>query len=142
PDLVMEGSAGWTAEGIARRTQLVKQLQERLAKSGVPVQHVFWGSQLSVLLPADRDEIRKLCTAAAAACNALLQAAGALARSFPAPPPDTESAIDLLHQTARHVLSAPSLVGAALQSADWLAKEAPIQRAVTAGARHREIHRQ
>ena len=65
PALPLEGAVDWTGEDVARRAQLVAQLQERVIRSGIPIRHPFWGSQLKILLPTDRDEIRKLTVSAA-----------------------------------------------------------------------------
>jgi hypothetical protein len=59
PQVLMDTVAAWTAEDVVRRTQLVAQLQDRVSRSGIPMEHPFWGSGLTVLLPTDRDEIRK-----------------------------------------------------------------------------------
>jgi len=44
----IDGAADWSAEDIARRTRLVTQLQDRVSRSGIPANHPFWGSRLTV----------------------------------------------------------------------------------------------
>jgi hypothetical protein len=142
PALPLEGAVDWNGEDVARRAQLVAQLQERVIRSGIPIRHPFWGSRLKILLPTDRDEIRKLTIGAAVACADLVQAASALARSFSAEPPQTDRAVETLCRSARHVLAAPDLGGVVLSSPEWLSQEQPIRQALAAGARDRDLHRQ
>ncbi len=142
PALQLEGAVDWTAQDVARRTQLVAQLQDRLTKSGSPVRHPFWGSQLKLLLPTERDEIRKLAAGAEAACAGLQSAANALAQMFAADPPCTEREVETLCQSAQYVAGAPDLAGVNLNSPEWLAREEAIRQALASGKRHRDIHRQ
>jgi very-short-patch-repair endonuclease len=142
PALPLEGAVDWTGEDVARRAQLVAQLQERVIRSGIPIRHPFWGSLLKILLPTDRDEIRKLTIGAAVACADLVQAASALAGSFSAEPPQTDRAVETLCRSARHVLAAPDLGGVVLSSPEWLSQEQPIRQTLAAGARDRDLHRQ
>src|ERR1019366_6596898 len=135
-----EGAVDWTAEHVARRAQLVAQLQERVMRSGVPIRHAFWGSQLRILLPTDRDEIRKLAAGAASACAALEKAAVTLAQTFSAEPPHTARAVDTLSRSAQHVMVAPDLGGVALSSTEWFSCEQQIQQALASGKRHRDLH--
>ena len=120
PTLQLKGVDDWTAEDVARRTQLVVQLQDRVTRSGVPIRHPFWGSQLTILLPMDRDEIRKLATGAGSACAVLENAAKSLAQTLSVEPPTTEREVDILCQSAHYVTGAPDLAGAALSSPGWL----------------------
>lgn len=142
PALQLAGAADWTAEDIARRTRLVAQLQDRLAMSGVPIRHPFWGSQLSILLPTDRDEIGMLAKKAESARIALEQAAKVLAQTFSIEPPTAERSADILFQSAQYIVGAPELAGVALSSPGWLPREQQIQQALASGKGFREIHRQ
>ena len=141
PTLPLDGAVDWTAEDAARRAQLVAQLQDRLMRSGVPSRHAFWGCQLRILLPTDRDEIRKLAASAGSACAALEMAAAALAQTFSAEPPHTERAVDTLCRSAQHVMVAPDLGGVALSSPEWLFREQQIRQSLASGKRHRDLHR-
>src|ERR1017187_3665235 len=60
PALPLERAVDWTAEDVARRTQLVAQLQDRLMRSGVPSRHAFWGSQLRIVLPRSEEHTSEL----------------------------------------------------------------------------------
>src|SRR5262249_48168303 len=51
PSVQLNGAANWTAVESARRALLVQQVQDRLAGSGTPIWHPFWGSTLTMLLP-------------------------------------------------------------------------------------------
>jgi hypothetical protein len=142
PATKLDEAANWSAEDIARRNRLVAQLQDRVARSGIPVNHPFWGSGLTILLPTDRDEIRKLIHAAGAACVSFEQSSQALARTFTVEPPATEQAVDVLLRSARYLVDAPVLLGVNVASPDWLKLEPQIRQALVAGVRHRALHRQ
>jgi very-short-patch-repair endonuclease len=142
PALPLEGAADWTAEDVARRTQLVVQFQDRLTRSGAAARHPFWGSQLKVLLPTDRDDIRDCATSAGSACAVLERAANSLAQAFSVEFPNTERKVDLLSKSAHYMVGAPDLAGVALSSPGWLSREQQIRKALAAGRRHRDIHRQ
>ena len=142
PTLQLEGAADWTAEDIVRRTRLVVQLQDRVTRSGVPIRHPFWGSQLRLLLPTDRDEIQKLVTSAESACAVLEKAAKSLAQTFSAASPNTEREFDILYQSAQYVIGAPDLIGVALSSPGWLSREQQIRQTLASGKRYRDLHRQ
>ena len=140
PRLALEGAADWTAQEIARRAQLVAQLRDRVTRSGVPVRHPFWGSRLMVLLPTDRDEIRKLALNSGAACAALEKAVHSLSGLFSVEAPATEPEAQTLYDSARYVAGAPELAGVALDSPAWLSKEAQIRQMLAAGKRYRDLH--
>jgi very-short-patch-repair endonuclease len=142
PTVQLDGVADWTAEDAVRRAQLVKPLQDRVARSGVPVRHPFWGSQLTILLPTERDEVRKLALKAGSSCAALEKAARSLAQAFFAEAPTTEREVDTLYQSAQHIIGAPDLAGIALSSPGWLSQEQQLRRVLASGKRHRDIRRQ
>jgi hypothetical protein len=130
----------WTAEDTIRRTQLVIQLQDRVSRTGVPIRHAFWGSQLNIVLPTDRDEIRKRCISASAACLSFEKSAKSLAQRFSAEAPDTQLKADILWRSAQHVVSAPACGGLNLSSAEWISHEQQIREAVAVGKRYRDLH--
>jgi hypothetical protein len=142
PTVQLDAVAGWTAEDAVRRSQLVQQLQDRITRSGVPIRHPFWGSQLAILLPTDRDEIRKLALEARSACAVLEKAARLLAAMFSAEPPNTKLEVDALWDSAQYVIGAPDLSGVAPDSPGWLSQEQQLQLVLASGKRHRILHRQ
>jgi hypothetical protein len=142
PTVQLDAVAGWTAEDAVRRSQLVQQLQDRITRSGVPIRHPFWGSQLAILLPTDRDEIRKLALEARSACAVLEKAARLLAAMFSAEPPNTKLEVDALWDSAQYVIGAPDLTGVAPDSPGWLSQEQQLQLVLASGKRHRILHRQ
>ena len=150
PPLLMDTVAGWTAEDVVRRTQLVTQLQDRVSRSGIPMRHAFWGSRLTVLLPTDRDEIRNLCLRAESACTSFERTANSLAQIFSAEIPTAGSGVETLLRSAQYVLQAPGLAGVNLSCGEWgewirgewIRREPEIRRVLAAGHRHRNLHRQ
>ena len=140
PPIQVDGIADWTAEDTIRRTQLVIQLQDRVSRTGVPIRHAFWGSQLSIVLPTDQDEIRKRCISASVACVCLEKSAKSLAERFSAEAPDTPLKADILWRSAQCVVSAPALGGLKLSSPEWISHEQKIREAIAVGKRYRDLH--
>ena len=60
PPVRLDAAANWTAVDSARRALLVQQVQDRLAASGLPWRHPFWGTRLTMLLPTEKEDIRSL----------------------------------------------------------------------------------
>lgn len=50
---------GWSRDKLLRKQALAEGLQAHLLKMGIPDEHQFCQSQLRVLMPADKDDIRK-----------------------------------------------------------------------------------
>ncbi|HLK65432.1 MAG TPA: DUF3320 domain-containing protein [Bryobacteraceae bacterium] len=140
PELCLDTAGLWSFEETARRLHLVVQLQDRVSCSGVPNRHPFWGSRLAVLLPADRDEIRNLCVAAASAGQLFQNAACVLAQMFHADLPASPADAASLTRNAQYLMEAPPLAGCDLRAEVWSQREPEIRRGLSAGRRHRDLH--
>jgi very-short-patch-repair endonuclease/KaiC/GvpD/RAD55 family RecA-like ATPase len=142
PAMQLEDAETWTAEDAARRSLLVKQLQDRLANCGVPNRHPFWGSRLQVLLPMDRDQVRKSVGSALSTCTAMQQKAGSLAQTLLVAAPNTTREVRMFLETAQHLAGAPALAGVAVTSPLWLSKERLIRQTVVSGKQLHALHGQ
>ena len=140
PVLKLESSL-WSAADSAKRRQLTAQLQERVARCGVPVRHPFWGSNLAMLLPTDREEIGICIKFAIQQTAAVRDASARLAAVCPADPPVDAAQTSLLAESARFLASAPDLGDINHASVGWLQQEEPIARIITAGKEHRSLRR-
>ena len=141
PAISLEGAVGWTAEDVARRAQLVAQLQDRVTRSGVPIRHSFWGSQLKILLPTDRDEIRKLRSAPRRLCGPCGGGERAGADVFRRSSPNGPGSRDAVSIGPTSTGSSRSS-GGRPKFSGVAPGEQSIRQALAAGARHRELHRQ
>lgn len=86
PSLELPGCLNWASVDVHRRREIVARLQEKLAGIGIPTQHIFWGSQLRVVLPATKDAVRNALSQAATATLALGNAGKAIADLLGQPP--------------------------------------------------------
>ena len=125
PRLPFEDLAAWTDADAARAEALAGRLQATLQKIGLPPQLLFWGTELTVLLPADQELLLTKLQEAQAAVQALWLAGTDLAQLLGAPLPADAAAVAALRPLARraqqeataaHQLDAPA-AAAALQAA-------------------------
>ncbi|RAK64723.1 DUF3320 domain-containing protein [Hymenobacter edaphi] len=142
PRVAFAGLSQWTDADAAQAEALAARLQATLQKIGPPKQLPFWGSELTVLLPAEQHALTQRLAAAQAAVAALPAAAQALAAALNQPAPPDRHAAEALLPLARHVQLAPPLTGATVADAAWIRQAAGIQAVLQAGATHNALRRQ
>ncbi|GAA4503036.1 hypothetical protein GCM10023172_27230 [Hymenobacter ginsengisoli] len=134
--------ATWTDADAAHAEALATSLQAALQKIGPPKSLLFWGSELTVLLPADQAALAPRLATATAAVQALQAAGEALASLLGLPVPTGRLAAEALLPVARHAQLAPPLAGTAVAEAAWLHQAARLAEALQAGATHAALRRQ
>lgn len=132
PRLEISNYLNWTSADVYRRQELVEQLQERVSQIGVPSQHLFWGSQLRVVLPSTKDSICRSLNDAEATATALHIAVCNVATMLGQTPPESRRAFDALCASARQVTLAPPLESIDTANPDWLNQEPQIESALSA----------
>ncbi|GAB3827225.1 DUF3320 domain-containing protein [Hymenobacter jeollabukensis] len=142
PRVAFAGLSQWTDADAAHAEALAARLQATLQKIGPPKQLPFWGSELTVLLPAEQHALAQYLTAAQAAVAVLQAAAQAQAAALNQPAPPDRHAAEALLPLARHVQLAPSLTGTAVADAAWARQAAQIQEVLQAGATHTALRQQ
>ncbi|GAB2945966.1 hypothetical protein GCM10027048_08830 [Hymenobacter coalescens] len=142
PRIPFGGLPEWTDADAAHAEDLAARLQATLLKTGAPRQLRFWGSELTVLLPADQDQLTRHLQQAAAAVAALQQQAEALARHLQLSVPATRAAAEALLPAARHAQLAPALAGVAVADAAWAQQARALHEIMEAGAAHHALHQQ
>ncbi len=140
PNVQLGSAELWTADVIARRKQIVAQMQDRVLRTGIPIQHPFWGSDLRVVLPTDSDRFRGECLKAESACSSYEDAANSLANLVVAEAPSTGRDVDQLLETTKHIIRAPAMQGVNLDPAVWAECESQIRLTLVAGLRYRDLH--
>lgn len=135
-------ASGWSLIECRQRQQLIAQLQDRLTRCGVPNEHAFWGSKLTVLLPSDKDSIIGALRAALQASVVLQAASASLAGLCGMPTPEDSAAARLLAETADFAGTAPELTEVETQSATWLQKEEEISATLRAGQEYQSLRRE
>jgi len=154
PRLPFTNLPAWTDGDAARAEALAARLQATLQKIGPPPALLFWGTGLTMLLPADRAALAAQLQAAQAAVGELAQAGTTMASLLHLPPPPDVAASANLRPVAQraqqeavaaHHAAAPAAVAAVQAAAAALAsllhQPAPLSRpaaeAVAALAHHR-----
>ncbi|SES71185.1 DUF3320 domain-containing protein [Hymenobacter actinosclerus] len=96
--------ATWTDADATRAEALAGRLQATLARNGPPPQLLFWGSNLTLLLPAEQEALRTQLATARQAVEELTRAATAEAALWHAPPPPDSAAVQALRPLAAQAL--------------------------------------
>ncbi len=96
PRLAIGALPSWTDADATRADALATRLQATLQRTGVPAQLLFWGSQLTVLLPAEQSAIAQLLTETIASTQCLLATGAGLAALLHQPAPAHRAAAEPL----------------------------------------------
>jgi very-short-patch-repair endonuclease len=142
PRLPFADLGRWTDADAARAEALAARLQATLQKTGVPQKLLFWGSELTVLLPAGQDALAARLPGAQAAVGALQASAAALARHLGLPLPTNRAAAEALLPAARHVQLASPLAGVAVNDTAWTQRAGHLTEILQAGAAYSALHQQ
>ena len=109
----------WTQADFQFRWDHVRRLQEHLQRMGIPTSHPFWGSQLDMLLPDDKEDIRHALIIAEAAVETFAAAATLLSATLKVEGPVRPADLDRLEELANYVAHAPHLAGISVSENDW-----------------------
>ncbi|MBC6700552.1 DUF3320 domain-containing protein [Hymenobacter puniceus] len=142
PRLAFPGLAAWTDADAAHAEAQATRLQATLQKTGPPKQLLFWGSELTVLLPADQSRFSSQLPAALAAVQAVQAQAAALATHLGLATPADRAAAEKLLPAARHARLAPPLNGAAVADAAWAQHTTRLTETLQAGTAYTVLHQQ
>ncbi|MDU0369913.1 DUF3320 domain-containing protein [Hymenobacter endophyticus] len=142
PRVAFSNLAHWTDADATRAEALASSLQATLQKMGPPKALLFWGSELTVLLPADQAALTTQLHVAQTAVQALHTQAAALAQLLGLPVPPDRAAAEKLLPAARHVQLAPSLTGVAVADGSWIQQVSYLAQVLQAGADYVALHQQ
>jgi Protein of unknown function (DUF4011)/REase_MTES_1575/Protein of unknown function (DUF3320)/AAA domain len=134
PRVAFANLASWTDTDAAQAENLARSLQATLQKLGPPRQLLFWGSELTVLLPADQAAIAAHLATAQNAVHALQTEAATLAQLLRLPAPSDRAAAEKLLPAARQAQLAPPLTGTAVHDAAWHQQSRRLTELLQAGA--------
>lgn len=128
----------WTGPDFDRRRTRVAAMQALVADMGRPVEHPFWGSGRSAVLPSDLPEVVSAARAAAQATDELGAVAADLAATLGLAA-DTPADVGVLVRAARRALAAPDLRGVHVDASEWQARQADIEALIEAGRAYAEV---
>ena len=133
PQLNLPDALEWSEIHVEQKRSLVEKLQSFLGRVGVPERHVFWGSQLRVVLPATQERARQAMLQAGGATRQCRDAVHQLAALVGTNVPSTPDQGAGLSRIAQALLSAPVIVDLDLQNLSWRNKTKEIGEALDAG---------
>ncbi|HEX5166029.1 MAG TPA: DUF4011 domain-containing protein, partial [Thermomicrobiales bacterium] len=133
PKLELPAMAGWSEVEYVQRRAILQELQARLAVMGTPVEHPFWGSNRTVLLPSEADALRNELEAAPADLAALRDATAALADLLELSHATNRLETETLLNAATTALSAPDLRGINIAAPAWASQVPAIRELIDAG---------
>jgi very-short-patch-repair endonuclease len=139
PFLDLNESLQWSDLETEQKRSAVKHLEARLADTGVPAEHPFWGSDVRVVLPVTRERLRQQLMQAAEATRILQQTGDGLGTLLGADLPMSPRELSSLCDIAERLIVAPKLYGLDLTDADWLGKRPAIETGVESGLRLAKI---
>ncbi|MCA8832872.1 DUF3320 domain-containing protein [Hymenobacter pini] len=142
PRLAFPNLAAWTDADAAHAEALAARLQATLQKTGAPKSLLFWGSERTVVLPADQSSLTAQFTAAQAAVQALQAQAEAVAAQLGVAAPPDRAAAERLLPAARHAQLAPPLAGVAVADPAWVQQASRLNEVLHAGTAYAALHQQ
>lgn len=142
PKLDMPEIASWNRSQFRERQAIVDELQTRVAAMGVPAQHPFWGTNLKVILPTDRQALRSYIGAAQESLDTLMQTSNLLISLLGISETRDLLALNVVLNGARYILESPDLSGFQIRSNIWLEKASDIGALISSGTAYMKIHQQ
>jgi len=128
------------------RTQLeqwkiqIINLQSIVSDMGIPVEHPFFGSDLQVFLPQDKDVLKANLTSAITTVKNLNKHTTELANYLGLKMKLVRSESEILIAAAERALNSPHLEGVKISTGEWQTKRDDLSTLLASGTRHSEIH--
>jgi very-short-patch-repair endonuclease len=132
----------WSAEEFAERRALVDQLQRQLQRTGVPVEHPFWGSRRKLFSPTEKFHLAEAISLALRQLGDIESSAEEVAAMLHLPVPQNRSEVYRLVMTARRVVEAPAVERIQLTAPAWSEKERQVTQLLEAGMRYHQIYQE
>ena len=141
PRIEVPGIASWNGSTFRKNQAIVEELQARVSAMGVPSHHPFWGCQLRLFLPSDRDRLVDQIQLAKDSLTKLVEVSLGISNLLDVSVTSDISELELILETARRILSAPDLDGVDVQSRDWSGRRSDFEDLISSGREFVQIHR-
>lgn len=140
PKLLIPGKEEWTATDMIRAEALAEKIEARVKDIGVPSELLFWGSNLTVLLPQQQEELKNHLLSAELSVTELEQTVNTIAEYLGVSNPLNRE--ESLHLTSILLLASeqPDTKEMTVDSENWLLYEAGIKEFLEAGERLSVLH--
>ena len=142
PRLDVPAMAEWSRGDFQVKEELVAELQTRVSSVGIPREHRFWGSRLTVLLPTHQEQLVLEVSAAHESLSRLTKGVGELAGTLGLVAPTGPTEAQALALGALRALEAPDLHGVDVASPKWLHNREDLVSLVDAGAKLDDLHKE
>ncbi len=124
--MAIEDAAAWTAVEYRQKASQVLALQAHLDRMGPPAEHLFWGAERRIRVPAETEQICATCVLAQDKTTNLHTYADELAAQLPLDMPVRIGDAAMIAHFLRRALEAPRLDGILLTSPLWTTRRAEI----------------
>ncbi|MFV2044560.1 MAG: DUF4011 domain-containing protein, partial [Anaerolineales bacterium] len=141
PELEFDDIDQLSGNDFQKALALTEEMQLFLGKIGRPIDHPFWGSNISVLLPADKDQIKRSLSEAIRSVGALRDAAGQFSEYILLPPAQLPFEARDQVAYAEKFLAKPDLSGVSVKAEAWTTGAVYLREVFEAGLRIRSIGR-
>ncbi|WP_462264683.1 DUF3320 domain-containing protein [Mucilaginibacter sp.] len=123
----------WDAEKVRDASATCDRLQARLKDIGIPQNLLFWGSELTVLLPHEKGSVQEQVRQASQAVTALRELSEKIQTSTGLGPAEGNNSLDLLITELEVASKAPNLTDLDIISDTWLLKQQDIRELIDIG---------
>jgi very-short-patch-repair endonuclease len=142
PEILLPGCESWSSGDLDKKRRELQQVQESLVRCPTPRAHIFWGTQLRVVLPFTIDSIRRAAMQAATLSEELFKVAASLSEVIGQKCPQTFTELESFIASARNILDAPDLQGIDTRRDEWKENCAELERALLCGGTLSSLHGQ
>jgi very-short-patch-repair endonuclease len=131
--------AGWSQRDFESKRQTVREIQRLVHLDGCPVDNPFFGSQLQLLIPGDRERLMTQVDEALKSVAIARDLAAKLAEDLSVPAPSRIPEVASLLRVAQRAAEAPKMDGVAIKVETWLTHEQQLRDLLQAGAELKQI---
>jgi len=133
PTWTDESISEWSKEDYERRLEIVMELQNKIARDGLPAKNPFWGSQITTLMPSTLDQIKRNSKQLSEQVANLLVASTQLSQLLGAENKVTISYISDLLKLGLSVDNLPPNDSVNIWSPEWVTETTKIEKLINAG---------
>ena len=140
PRVDIPGIGSWKASDFESKLGVVSEFQTRLARVGVPEQHLFWGSRLRILLPNGQAVLKGRIDSAVESLGTTARNVCYLAGALGLSAPEDLIHTDVLLSVALRAVKAPNILGVTLSAFEEPSQREVMKHLVGAGTRWVALH--
>ncbi|PWV53866.1 DUF3320 domain-containing protein [Chitinophaga sp. S165] len=140
PRIAIPNIDTWNALDMQRAEAMAARIENRLGETGIPSTLLFWGSGLTVLVPAEQDRLIPILQKAESTTVSLQHESAVIAGQVGLPMPLTRKYSMDLSFFVQLASIRPDITGVQLRHPAWLQQKEDIKELLQTGKRLRQIH--